>query len=193
MKKLLVLISALFLVLGTFGLAGAANITLSPLDTFVTAGDSFSIFIVGEDFTEGAGGSIGGGLNFAWDPSLVALAAVDPVLLTFPGDATFGGLGAIDIAAGTLTGLSVTSFNGTDLASFDIATLNFIAGGVPGTSFADITVSIADVWADSLGAVITAPGVTNGSIQVNAVPIPGAFLLLGSGLIGLVGLRRKLS
>ena len=63
----------------------------------------------------------------------------------------------------------------------------------PGTSIADITVSSLDVWSDSLGVAITAPGVTNGSIQVNAVPIPGAFLLLGSGLIGLVGLRRKLS
>lgn len=36
-------------------------------------------------------------------------------------------------------------------------------------------------------------GITGGEVHSTATPIPGALLLLGSGLIGLVGVRRRLS
>ena len=48
MKKLLVLISALFLVLGTFGLASAATLSVSPTGSLDVTGDStidFNIFL----------------------------------------------------------------------------------------------------------------------------------------------------
>lgn len=198
MKKLLVLISALFLVLGTFGLASAATITVNPLNDIQNLGATFDITLEGIEFDIGTngspvGGTIGGGVDLSWNPGILTLNSVTSV---FPGDESFGTPGVINDAAGTFIGFSVTSFFGTSAAIFDIATLNFTAVG-SGLSPLNIVVSLSDVWADADGLIDMTPGVPidpdAATIQVNAVPIPGAFLLLGSGLIGLVGLRRKLS
>lgn len=53
-------------------------------------------------------------------------------------------------------------------------------------SFDGVTVSKLGTWTlDTTGATLTA--------TYNAVPVPGALILLGSGLLGLIGIRRRKS
>jgi len=176
------------------GAVQAATITLDPLNPVVGNGDSFIINVVGQGFTEGSGGTIGGGFSLAWDPSILTL---DSYNLTFPGDQTFGQLGTLDNTAGTLTNADVTSLSGTTDASFNIASLTFSAHN-SGVSPTDISIGLfaggsPRIWADSSGFVDTNPTFVDGTVTVNAVPVPAAVWLFGSGLIGMIGIARKRS
>ena len=71
--------------------------------------------------------------------------------------------------------------------SFTLATLTF-EGLEVGCS--DLTFTYADL-SDDWGDVITIDSLGDGSVDVNPVPLPGAVWLLGSGLAGLVGLKRR--
>ncbi|MDP2180042.1 5'-nucleotidase C-terminal domain-containing protein [Methylicorpusculum sp.] len=87
---------------------------------------------------------------------------------------------------------------------FDIATNSFLAGsGTPdGYNFgSDVTKTILSTgYADALlgyiqlglNGVITADAYPlSGSGRINPVPVPAAVWLLGSGILGLAGLRRR--
>jgi len=191
MKKILILLCAMLLSMGAFGVASASVITFNPLNDTQTSGSPpFSLTIVGSGFTEGAGGSIGGGMDVSWDPTILSLNSATGI---FPGDMGFGSNGIIDNVAGTLTGLSVTSFFGTASAAFNIASLSFNAIGV-GLTNTGITISLIDVWTDQLGGAITQPNAIGGTVTVNGggvIPIPGTALLFGSGLLGIVAIGRK--
>jgi hypothetical protein len=165
----------------------AATITLNPMDSNQPNGASFDVKVVGLDFTDG---TIGGGFSLMWDPSILRL---DNVNLVFPGDKLFGQAGAVDNTAGTLLNADVTSFTGTNSASFDIAVLTFTALS-PGLSALDISVGLFGngsdrLWADASGFVDTMPDFKDGSVTV--VPVPAAVWLFGSGLLGLIGVARR--
>ena len=176
--------------------AQAATITVNPFSPTVDDGDVFNISIVGTDFTVGSGGTIGGGFSLAWDPSILTLQSS---ALTFSGDQLFGQSGVVDNAAGTWTNADVTSFNGTTLADFEIATLTFLAANTtanPLVSPTDVTIGLFDngsdrLWADSDGFVDVNPTFIGGSVTVNPVPVPAAVWLFGSGILGLIGVARR--
>lgn len=69
--------------------------------------------------------------------------------------------------------------------SFCLATVFFTGSAVGTSSLSFSDVDLGDEWGDS----ITDPSLETGSVTV--VPVPTALWLLGSGLIGLVGLRRR--
>lgn len=188
MNKFISLFCAISMVLATFGMASAAVISVNPLDSEELLNSVFNLTIVGDEFVDG---TAGGGFGLAWNPSVLSL---NSVTLTFP--SAFGGdplwdfwnEGTIDQTAGTLTGLSVASFVGTPDATFDIATLNFTAVGL-GLSPIDLIEPTSNTWPNYAGTALTGPTFTDGS--VNVVPIPGSLLLLGTGIVGLVGIGRK--
>jgi hypothetical protein len=170
----------------------AATISVQPPDSTVLIGDTFDIKITGQGFTEGAGGTLGGGFIIDWNPGFLAL---DSYSLTFPGDQAFAQVPVQDDVAGFLNA-DVSSFlTGAYTADFDIAVLTFTALS-PGVSPLDLSIGTypggADlVWADSAGFEIVQPDFVDGSVTISAVPVPAAVWLFGSGLLGLIGIARR--
>jgi hypothetical protein len=169
----------------------ASTITAVPLDSTVTLPTTFDIAIVGQDFTDGAVGTLGGGFLVDWDPAILTL---DSFTLTFAGDQAFAQAPVLDNVAGFLNA-DVSSFlTGVTTADFEIAVLTFSTVGVLGTSPLDLSVGTypggaALVWADADGFAIPQPTYVDGSVEV--VPVPAAVWLFGSGLLGLIGVARR--
>jgi hypothetical protein len=144
----------------------SADITISGLETFNLAGFS---------------------LNVNYDDSLLAFDSytLTDELGSFDNfDAEDWSLG--DDGFGTVA-LDVVSFLvdlGGQSDAFKLATVNFTGdeGAMAGISLSGILLG------DDLGAPI--PFTVNGT-DINAVPVPAAVWLLGSGLVGIVGLRRR--
>jgi hypothetical protein len=178
--------------------ARAATLTVTPQDAGVRVGEIIELTIVGEDFTAGAGGTIGGALSVSWDPSLIALTGYSTDV--FAGDKFFAEDNTTvekDAAAGTLSNLSVLSLTGLDTADFNVATLVF-EGLQPGVSAIGLSIGYFDTgaenrWFDADGLVHSDPAFAGTTLAVTPVPLPAAAWFLVSGLVGLglVGRRKQ--
>lgn len=174
------------------GAAGAATIELLPPTVTDVVGNTFTLDVVGRNFTDGSGGTAGGGLTIDWDPNVIDLSGgLAGLNITFGGDEFFAPPPTYDQTAGTLD-FSVSSLNGVAASDFDIAVLTFAALN-PGTTTTGITVSALDVWPDFSGLVDVVPTGVGANVTINPVPLPPAVFLFGSALAGLgfVGRRRK--
>lgn len=195
-----------FLAVGLLALTGllsvateAATITFSPLASNVAAGDEIQIMLVGRDFTDGEGGTFGGGVSVAWNPALLSLESYDTGV--FAGDkflASSNTLTVIDNNLGTLANLSVASFfTGVESADFDIAILNFrgLAAGQTTleASIGYFTSGFENIWTDAsdFSPIALEPVFGTAAVTVTAVPVPAAAWLMGSGLVGLAGVARR--
>lgn len=194
-KSLNFFISTLAFSTLAFGAAAvhASTITLVPLNSAVTSPATFDISVVGQDFTDGVVGTLGGGFIVDWDPAILTLDSYD---LTFAGDQSFAQVPVLDNAAGFLNA-DVSSFlTGVATKDFEIAVLTFSTVGL-GTSPLDLSVGtypLGDpiVWADGGGfEPPSQPTYVDGSVTVSAVPVPAAVWLFGSGLLGLIGVARR--
>lgn len=198
MKRKHVLIMAVSIVLClSFGTAQAAtSISLVPNAASVTVGDQIVIDVV-LNSTDLAIGS--GALDFTFAPSTG--------LINYNNDFTLNGLldpmlsGLPTSSAGMLNdfGFASPSFSGFDLNTNNIlATMSF---DTVSTGTADFSVLLEEIFLGSAAwfdngtfSVITDFGAfefNGASVDVNAVPIPSTLLILGSGLVGLVGIGRK--
>lgn len=200
MKKALLILFALS-VIGIFSSAPAVAMQLgfAPSSQTINQGGTAAVDIIA---TLGAGEIVSAyDFDIAYNASIVTATAV-----TF-GTMLGGPLDSIQSAFGTsgLVDLAELSFlSDTDLALLQgagpitLATL-FFSGDNPGTSplsFINYGLGGNDIKGIE-NIPYDSPILNDGSITVRGggapVPIPAAVWLLGSGLIGLVGLRRKFS
>lgn len=172
----------------------AATISfVTAIDASVAVGDTIQVQLYGSDF---ANGTYGGGLSVSWDASLLSLQSYDSSV--FPGDLGLADAGVntvVDNNAGTLSNLSVASFfEGAPNASFDIAVLTFkgLAAGTSAlqASLGQFTSGFDNIWTDYNNDVISLQFVPS-SLNVTAVPVPGAAWLFGSVLLGGLGAVRR--
>jgi len=167
----------------------AAFVGLDPESQTATVGNPVNVDV----FISGLGDSTAPSLG-----TFDLIIRFDENILSFT-DAAFGnqldiwGLGSlteVTPATGAVEIFQVSYDSAEDLltyqaGSFSLATLTFDTLSVGISPLSIEVISLGDAYGDSLAADL-------GSGSVSAVPIPGAVWLLGSGFLGLFGIKRKL-
>ncbi len=166
----------------------AVTVQMTPATQTVTVGDPLSITVGGVDFVNGVAG---GSTSITWDPAQLSLTSTGASIEDAINLAGFDFITefTLDAAAGTLDTAFGSFFDTVPGTSFTLFTLDFVANPPPSTSILDIGfVTGAGQWAEFDGTTIPDIDVVyNGAeVIVNAVPVPAAVWLFGSGLIGLV-------
>ncbi|MCD6571456.1 MAG: PEP-CTERM sorting domain-containing protein [Deltaproteobacteria bacterium] len=185
-KLLSSLLIALFVILLSAGQASALSIGLNILDDDITIGEAFTIEVwANEALLEGDKV-----LAFGFD-----LTNTDPSVVKFD-SYTVGPDFNDNSTSFSDTDVAGSAFPGITADSILLATLNFTALGVGNAEFgiySDITGHNEGlVYSSGNHVDITSSielGVTD--VTVTHAPEPATMLLLGTGLLSLVGLRKK--
>jgi len=206
MKKFLSTLGGLLL-LGLVNQAGAVTLSLTPASQTAANNDTVFLDLVVSGLGNFAPDSLGDfDVDIGYDTAVLSFQSYS--LGALLGDVGLGE--ALDVSLGDTFGsvnIAELSLLEPDLAtcffcvppflddlqpdSFILATLTFLVDALaPGSS---TVVSIDTVYAvgDGFGSALTLDG-TSGAV-INAVPVPAAVWLFGSGLIGLIGIARRKS
>lgn len=179
--------------LGFFGLlyscfSSAAILGLDPAVTNIGTSSSFDVDVVISDL----GGDIVGGFDvtIGYDPSLLTATNVgftsnlgSPLSLIGFDLATPGEVNANETSL--LFSFELDALQPGD--SVRLATLSFMANNVGTASLLFTSALISD----ELGVEIPLQAVVGASVEISAIPIPGALWLMISGLLGLGAMGRK--
>jgi hypothetical protein len=163
------------------GVALAATVSFNPDSRDVMAGDTFTVDIVGSDFT----GLSGGAIDLGFDSALLTVESVtvNSSVFDFLPD---GGGPAVD---NSWPNIAFDTFvNEPATGAFTIATITLI-------SDAEGTASLAVLESSKFFSTTVQffPTLLDGTVNIRAVPVPDAVWLFGSGMMGLAGIscRKK--
>jgi hypothetical protein len=172
-------LGAAALLLSSSGVVLAATVSFTPDPKDVMVGDSFTVDIVGSNFTELAGGTI----NLGFDSSLLTIdsVAVNSVLFDFLPD------GGGPAAGNTWPNIGFDTFvNNPATGNFTIATITLTAGG---SGTASLSILGSSQYFSATAQL--SPTLVGSTVNISAVPLPAAAWLFGSGLPGLIGISRR--
>jgi hypothetical protein len=166
------------------GMAQAASVAVSSEQTTANVGETFTLDLNALGLPTG---SVGGSINLSFDSTIIELKnlAFDTTVWEFD-------TRIIDDqrSNGQLGGLSFSSFAGRT-GDAKIATLSFEALKA-GLSAITLSLSNQNPFVDGNGNDFSSSVTfTNGAVEIAAVPVPAAFLLMGSALGGLLATRRR--
>ncbi len=206
MQKLSVLFVTTLILAGLAAAANAASISVSPTGTYsMASGDSVSFEVL---FTADSDGDTftGASLNLGYDADELAfLSYSTPLgweeffgalqnvtldsgsyLANYNQNYPWAGSG-IDVEANASISLGTFTFSATEALSADtLADLWIVDRLSVGSYTYTSIISYNDSYGVYASTLLTAQGA-----DVSPVPVPAAVWLLGSGLVGMAGLRRR--